>query len=189
MSEVEMHAPFTHYRGTIGKLVYRKRKGKTIVALKPDADRPLTEGEVAHRQDFSRAAAWATTALKNDEMRQVYEQLGKKRDIPARAVAVSDHLVSPEIQPLDLSSYDGQAGNPIYFVATDNVGITGAQVTITNGNGTQFESGIPVEIAPEAGLWMYTAMTTLPEGTDAVIKVSVHDRPGNIAEVSEEKAL
>jgi hypothetical protein len=32
-------------------------------------------------------------------------------------------------------------------------------------------------------------MTMLPADTDAVIKVSVHDRPGNIAEVTEEKAL
>ena len=50
MSKVEMHAPFKHYRGRIGDLVYRKRKGKTIVALAPDADRELKPGEVAHRQ-------------------------------------------------------------------------------------------------------------------------------------------
>ena len=53
MSKVEMHAPFTTFSGTIGKLVYRKYRGRTIVAMKPDADRPLSQAEVAHRQDFA----------------------------------------------------------------------------------------------------------------------------------------
>jgi hypothetical protein len=58
MSRVEMHAPFTAFSGTIGKLVYREIRGKTIVAVKPNANRPLSEAEVAHRQDFAQAAAW-----------------------------------------------------------------------------------------------------------------------------------
>lgn len=70
MSSVEMHPPFKHYRGKIGNLVYRKRKGKTIVALCPDADRALKKGEVALRQNFTDASEWATLALKNDEMRR-----------------------------------------------------------------------------------------------------------------------
>jgi hypothetical protein len=189
MSRVEMHAPFKHYRGTIGDLVYRKVKGKTIVALKRDADLPIKQGEAAHRQDFTKAAEWATLAMNNDEMRQTYEEVGEKRDIPARAAAVSDYLVRPSIEPLDLSSYAGQIGNQIYFVATDNVGVTGARVTITDAAGTRYESGIPVEIDPKAGLWMYTAMSAVPAGTDALIQVQVNDRPGNIAEVTEEKAL
>ena len=98
MSSVEMHAPFTHFRGTIGKLVYRKVKGKTVVALKPDADRPLSQAETAHRKSFTEAAEWATAALKNDEFRQTYEELGRERDIPTRAAAVSDYLVSPSIE-------------------------------------------------------------------------------------------
>ena len=73
MPFAELEFPFNHIRGAIGKVVYRKRNGKTIVALRPDSDRPLSEAEVAHRQDFTRAAAWATTALKNVEMRQTYQ--------------------------------------------------------------------------------------------------------------------
>ena len=186
MPKVEMHAPFTAYRGTIGKLVYRKVRGKTIVALKPDADRPVSQAEVAHRQDFARAAVWATSAMRNDEMRQIYEELGKERDIPARAVAISDYLVRPSIEPLDLSNYLGQVGQKIYFMAADNVGVVNAQVTISDELGNQFESGIAVELNDAPGFWMYTAMSTVPAGTDARIKVTVNDRPGNITEVTEE---
>ena len=189
MSRVEMHPPFKHYRGTIGDLVYRKVKGKTIVAVKPDADRPVSQAEVAHRKNFSEAAAWATDAMENQEMRQTYEELGYERDIPARAVAVSDFLVRPSIEPLDLSSYVGQTGNHIYFAATDNVGVTGARVTISDTEGNPFESGIANEIDQKAGLWMYRTLSAVPAGTDVQILVQVNDRPGNITELTEEKSL
>ena len=55
--------------------------------------------------------------------------------------------------------------------------------------GTRYESGIPVEIDPKAGLWMYTTLIAVPAETDALIQVQVNDRPGNIAEVTEESAL
>jgi hypothetical protein len=67
--------------------------------------------------------------------------------------------------------------------------VTGARVTISDTTGTQYESGIPVEIDPKAGLWMSTTLSAVPAGTEALIKVQANDRPGNIAEVTEEKAL
>ena len=97
MSTVELHAPFTTFSGTIGKLVYRKVRGRTIVALKPDADRPLSQAEIAHRQDFAQAAAWAKAALQDEELRPFYEALGKQREISARAAAISDYLKRPTL--------------------------------------------------------------------------------------------
>jgi hypothetical protein len=189
MSTVGMHAPFTHYSGTIGKLVYRKYRGRTIVAVKPDADRPLSQAEVAHRQDFAQAAAWAKAALQDEELRPFYEALGKQRDIPARAAAVSDYLKHPTLETLDLAEYTGQAGDPIYFMASDNAGLVDTMVEIGDGNGTVFESGAAVEVDADTGYWMYTALNNVPAGTPVAINVKVVDRPGNIVEVSEEKAL
>jgi len=57
--------------------------GRTIVAVKSDADRPLREAEVAYRQDFALAAAWAKAALQDEELRLFYEALEKQREIPA----------------------------------------------------------------------------------------------------------
>jgi hypothetical protein len=199
MSTVGMHAPFTHYSGTIGKLVYRKYRGRTIVSVKPDADRPLSQAEVAHRQDFAQAAAWAKAALQDDELRPFYEALGKQRDIPAprparrsrggRAAAVSDFLKRPTLEALDLAEYTGQAGDPIYFMASDNAGLVDTMVEIGDGNGTVFESGAAVEVDEGTCYWMYTAQSALPAGTPIAVNVKVVDRPGNIVEVSEEKAL
>ena len=189
MSRVEMHAPFTTFSGTIGKLVYRKVRGRTIVAMKPDADRQLSQAEAAHRQDFAQAATWAKAALQDEELRPFYEALGKQREIPARAAAISDFLKPPSLEALDLSEYAGGAGDQIYFMASDNAGVTDAMVTISDGDTFVFEGGKAVEVDPGTGYWMYTARTAIPAGTSGGIKVKVSDRPGNTVEVSEEKTL
>ena len=128
-------------------------------------------------------------ALQDEELRPFYEALGKQREIPARAAAVSDYLKRPTLEGLDLSEYTGQAGDRIYFMASDNVGLVDATVAIGDGNGTIFESGAAVEVDAETGYWMYTAQSDLGEEPLAAVKVSVSDRPGNTVEVSEEKAF
>ena len=189
MSTVELHAPFTTFSGTIGKLVYRKVRGRTIVAVKPDANRPLSQAEVAHRQDFAQAATWAKAALQDEELRPFYEALGKQREISARAAAISDYLKRPTLEALDLAEYAGQAGDHIYFMASDNAGLVNAMVTIGDGNGTVFESGPAVEVEPDTGYWMYTAKNDLQVGSTIMINVKGSDRPGHSVEVTEEKAL
>jgi hypothetical protein len=184
-----MHAPFTTFSGTIGKLVYRKYRGKTIVAMKPDADRPLSQAEAAHRQDFAQAAAWAKAALQDEQLRLFYEALGKQKEIPPRAAAISDFLKRPTLEALDLSGYAGQAGDQIYFMASDNAGLVNAMVTIEYMNGNVFENGWAVEVDAGTGYWMYTVQSALPASTTVLVKASVSDRPGNIVELSEEKAL
>jgi hypothetical protein len=189
MSKIELHAPFTTFSGTVGKLVYRKVRGRTIVALKPDDNRPLSEAEINHRQHFTKAATWATAAMKNDEMRQLYTAIGEQRQIPARAAAVSDYLKRPTIELLDLSDYAGQIGNQIYFMATDNVGLIQALVKIVDAAGNLYESGSAVEIDAASGHWMYTAQRAIPAGRNILVHVMVADRPGNTAEATEEKAF
>ena len=189
MSTVEMHAPFTTFSGTIGKLVYRKVRGRTIVSVKPDANRQLSQAEVTVRQDFTQAAAWAKTAMQDEDLRSFYKALGKQRDIPARAAAMSDFLKPPSLEALDLSEYAGQAGDRIYFMATDNGGVENTLVKISDGDTFEYESGQAVEVDPGTGYWMYTAISSIPAGTAVVINVKVSDRPGNTVEATEEKTF
>jgi len=124
-----------------------------------------------------------------DELRLFYEALGKQRDIPTRAAAVSDFLKRPTLEALDLSEYIGQAGDPIYFMASDNGGLVDATVIIGDGIKAVIETGMAVEVDTGTGYWMYTAQSSIPAGTTVAINVKVSDRPGNTVEVSGEKAL
>jgi len=149
----------------------------------------LSQAEVAHRQDFAQAATWAKAALQDEELRPFYEALGKQREIPARAAAVSDYLKRPTLEGLDLSEYAGQVGDHIYFMASDNAGLVDAVVTIRDGNGTVFENGEAVEVEADTGYWMYDAQSAIPAGTTVAVNVRVSNRPGNTVEETQEKAL
>jgi len=128
--------------------------------------------------------------MKDQELGPFYEALGKQRDIPPYAAALADFLKRPSVEALDLSEYAGQAGGRIYFMASDNVGVTSALVAITNADGNLFERGVAVEVDAGTGYWMFTAQSSIPTGVTAVvINVRVSDRPGNVVELSEEKAL
>jgi hypothetical protein len=127
--------------------------------------------------------------MQDDELRPFYEALGKRRNIPPRAAAMSDYLKRPSLEGLDISGYAGQPGDQIYFLAADNVGVLGAVVTIGDGNGTVFESGSAVEVETDSGYWMYDAKNAIPAGTTVAINVKVSDRPGTTVEVTQQKAL
>jgi len=190
MSKTDIHAPFNTFSGTIGKLVYREVDGKTIVALRPKRRKgPPSEAALAHQQRFKRASRWAKAVLLDDEKAPFYRALGKKMKITAYAAAMSDFLKSPTIEELDLSFYAGQAGQRIKFTAEDNGSVVNAMVTISDGDTHVFESGQATEVDPGTGYWTYGAITTIPAGTHVTVTVKVSDRPGNVVELTEEKAL
>ena len=191
MSKVEMHAPFTTFSGTIGKLVYRNVRGKTIVAMRPTRKGPPSEAALAYQQHFTRGSRWAKAALLDEEKGPFYQALGKKMEISAYAAAMSDFLKRPSLEALDLSEYAGQAGDHIYFMASDNGGVVKAMVTIEYENGNVFENGWAVEVGPGTGYWAYTVQSALPAPAGATLRVkaSASDRPGNTVEVIEEISL
>jgi hypothetical protein len=189
MPKVEMHAPFKAYRGKIGDLVYRKRKGENIVSLAPDPDRTLHAGEAAHRQRFTTGAEWVTSALLNNELHALYEEIARERDIPLRAAALSDYLSRPVIDgPVDLSQYSGQMGDRISFMATDNVGVVEAFVWLRDDEGEELEAGPATPLEQVPGIWMYTAKKTA-SANNVHFTVQVRDRPGNVTEAVEVKSI
>ena len=199
MSEADMHAPFNGYSGRIGKLVYKQYKGRTIVSHVANPKRTLSAAEIALRAHFTEASQWAKLAFKNEELRAFYEDLAPKMVFIKKGVrkvgttphsaAVCDYLVAPSIKSLDVSEYNGQTGDNVSFLATDNVGVYYAQIKIDDADGNRLETGDPVMVDADKGSWVYTTTRTIPAGTNAKITVIVYDRPGNSAEVIEEKAL
>ena len=189
MSKTDVHAPFNTFSGTIGKLVYRNVRGRTIVALRPKRKGPPSEAALAYQQHFTRGSRWAKAALLDEEKGPFYQALGKKMEISAYAAAMSDFLKVPSLEALDLSGYAGKVGNRIYFEASDNGGLVKAYVTIGDGKSLVYEGGNAVEVEPGTGYWMYTARTAIQAGTPVVINVEVADRPRNVVELTEEKTL
>ena len=179
MSEVELHAPFLGYSGAIGKIVYRKYKGRTIACLKPSAKRTLSQAEINNRERFKQAAAYGKLALANPATRALYEQAAKEKDVPVFSVCVADFFNAPTVQSMDFSAYNGQVGDTIQVIASDDFSVVNVHLTLKNAEGTFIESGNAIEAG--TGQWNYTATASVAAGTPVIAYVVATDRPGGTA--------
>ena len=162
-----------------GKLVLRRgRGGQTIVSKKPvfAADREFSDAQKAHQQAFREATAYAK-ANKNENI--YLERAGQTGQVPYN-LAVRDWFHKPQITALDVTGWNGGAGQAIRIQAVDDVRISRVSVVITDGNGTVLEQG---HAHPGDASW-WTYMTTKPAGGNRRLEVTALDFPGNIAKTA-----
>ena len=78
--------------GKLGSIVVRELNGKTIIQAAPVRKAPPTPGELANRQTFKQAVAYAKEARQNPELWEIYLAEAKRRGgtSNAYAVAISD---------------------------------------------------------------------------------------------------
>lgn len=189
MTEVNLNPTVDGYRGSIGRLVFRKYKGRTIVAKKPVRTGQRSPAELAQQERFKEAVSYAKSVLADPDARAFYEPVAQQREISVYAAAMRDFLKKPTIKPFNLTKYKGRVGDVIEIRATDDIGLADLDVTIDAQDGTLIESGKAVETAPGSGRWLYTATTPIARGTDVFIDVIGVDHAGNIAKLTENPAV
>src|SRR5512134_3423160 len=123
MTEVNLNPTVDGYRGAIGKLVFKKYKGRTIVCQKPTFTKPPSPAQIAERQHFKEAVAYAKFVLAEPSKHEFYEPIAKERDTSVYWLALSDFRKKPSIQRLDLSRYNGRMGDIISIRAVDDIGL------------------------------------------------------------------
>lgn len=173
--------PAIHFmRGSAGSFVYRKIRGKTIMSERPRSDREATPGQMAHRERFKQAAFYGKVTMGNEEVRALYEEAAKDKDLPIFSVMVADFFNAPIIHSIDLSGYNGMANSTIIIYASDDFSVNEVQVIVSDEQGAHLESGGAQETVPGAGQWVYIAKST-PLASTLVVKAVAKDRPGNVA--------
>ena len=179
MTKTTLNPTIEDYRGSIGKLVFKKVRGRTIVSKKPVVTAEPSQAQIDQCMRFKEAAAFGKFAQDDPMHRAFYGPIAQAREVTVYTVAVQDYLRKPVIKPLFLSDYKGRIGDPIQIHATDEVGIVDLLVTILSNEGTPIETGKAVESAPGTGRWTYAATTAIPYGTDIFIEVLALDHAGN----------
>jgi hypothetical protein len=185
MTEVNLNETVDGYRGSIGRLVFKRYRGRTIVGRKPKIEKPPTEAQIAHRERFKEAAAFGKSALADTALLEFYTPIALERDISVYALAMGDFMKLPAIKPLDLTKYKGQIGDVIEIRATDDIGLAGLEVTIHRVGGVTIERGSAVETGARSGKWIYTATAQVASGSDIVIEAKGIDHAGNVAKIVE----
>lgn len=185
MSDVELNETINGYRGAIGKLIFKKYRGRIIICRKGVITKPPTEAQLASRADFKEASEFAKSVKANPALLAFYEPIARQRELTVRVVAMGDYLKKPAIRPLDLSTYKGQIGDVIEIRATDDLGLAELNVSIVAQDGTPIESGRAVEEGERSGKWLYTATKPVAIGSDVFIEVKSCDHAGNKAQITE----
>ena len=167
-------------RGMIGdELVFRRRKGETIVAARPvlEATHEPTAAQVAQQIRFRNGTVYAQKAMAVPEAKAAYQDAAKGSTGTAFSMAVRDFLNLPEVEEVDLSAYTGAVGDQVAVTATDDTAVTGLHVRIEQPNGTLIEEGEAVQVG-HSPAWVYTVTAANP-GTTCKVTVTAVDRPGH----------
>jgi hypothetical protein len=185
MTDVDLHETLNGYRGAIGKLVFRRFKGRIIVSRKGTISKPPTEAQKAQRAHFKQAVAFGKAAMTDPVLSAFYGPLARQKETSIYALAQQDFLKGPTIEPLDLSGYKGQVGDVIEIRAIDNVCLADLNVKIVAQDGTPIENGKAVETGDRSGRWNYILTKPVSLGTDIFIEVKAVDHAGNEAQITE----
>ncbi len=197
MAKVRLNPVLEQIRGQVGDLVFKRYGDEVVISRKPDASEvEPTAAQLAHRQRFRQATLYGKMVMADPEAKALYEQVAKAKGQPLFSLTVADFYHAPSVDEVDLSGYAGRVGDPVVVLASDDFQVVSVAVSVSDAAGNPIESGAASEDPPRSGRWLYNASAAVPAGTIVRIAVpqghyvvTAEDRPGGVAEASQEKAL
>jgi hypothetical protein len=168
--------------GMLGKqvVIRRGRNGQYVLCAAPHRTQELSEAQKKQQERFREATCYAKGAQDTPE----YQQLAKTRGQSAYNVGVADFLHPPEIQQIDVSAYQGGAGQSIVVTAVDDVQVKTVGVLVATEDGTLVEKGTAVRSSDNTSQWLYTTTATAPSSAVKIV-VDVADLAGQVVEATE----
>ena len=178
MSVVPFNETINGYRGAIGKLVFRKYRGRTIVSRKVKSSKPPTEAQRNQRANMREAVAFGKRAKVTLALREFYGPIAQQKESSIYQVALQDYLKKCSIKLPGPSSDQGCSGESIKLTALDEASL---DVKIIAQDGTPLESGQAVEIGVRSGKWIYTVTQPVAQGSVIFIEINGSDPAGTKA--------
>lgn len=148
--------------------------GRTILGLKPtrNGDHTGSERQLAHQERFRKAVAYARVAARTEPAYAAQATALHS----AFNVAVADWFREPEIAEVDLTGWNGNAGEVIRIQAHDDVEVQTVRVTVMDGSGGELEAGTAERVN---GWWVYTTRNSHP--LTSPVHIVARDLPGHEA--------
>lgn len=176
MAKSKLNSALSALSGAIDRWVYKQVRGRTVVYALPETTTEPTEGQLAARERFRRAAGYATKTSGNPALVAPYKAIAEVRNVPVREVMMIDFFRPPVVETIDLSGFTGVAGSPIKVLAKDDCGVMSVAVEIRAEDDTLLEQGAAVLVDTD---WVYATTQVHPAGTPVTITATAVDRPGN----------
>lgn len=150
---------------------------------RPDCSKVIRSARQLENNDlFRKAVKFGQYAIKTPELVEIYTKK-KKSNQSAYNAAVSDFLLNPKVEAIDIGGYIGVQGNKIGIRAWDKDKVESVSVVILNKMAQVIEKGAAVARPLSGGReWDYTATVENVDYKSCRILVRVKDRPGNVVE-------
>ncbi|MGC3943521.1 MAG: hypothetical protein QM762_03130 [Chryseolinea sp.] len=161
-------------------VVYRRVRGKVVMAKRPTPSTEVSEKQVLVRKSFSKAAGYAKRQNAKPEVKRLYAEGLTAKKHNAFLVALSDYLKSPEITSVNLTSYTGAPGQTILIDASDDFRVAAVSVAILGADGVQIESGPAKAGEGLADAWIYVTTANNAAIAGTKVQVTATDFAGNV---------
>jgi hypothetical protein len=172
-----------HFHGRIGDVVLRWVGGRSVMSKRPDCSKVVkSPAQLANQDRFRKAVKYGKAANKDPENHEFYRKR-KKIHQSAYNAAVSDYLLKPKVESVDVGGYAGVQGNKISIRAWDKYKVESVIVMIINKMGQVIEKG-PAVARPFSGgrEWDYKATVVNIGYMGGRVEVRVMDKPGNVVQ-------
>jgi hypothetical protein len=187
MAKVSSNVVLHGASGQIGRqIVVHQTDHGIVLGVMPGSrpDAKVTPKQLTWREQFAHAVGYAKGAKDRPE----YKPLAASRHYSTFCVATADFLHPPEIVDVDLSHYNGKAGDPIQVRAIDDVQVTEVSLAILTDQSVLVDKGALKRDPIDKTLWHFEASKDAGVVHVKLI-VDAADLPGHIAQKLADKAL
>lgn len=165
--------------GSPGKFTFHQHPHRMVAYVAPAPGQTLAAAELlAERTQFQQAHKYAKAVQHQPEIWAQYQAEATLRRCAPMGLAIADYMQAPVITDVWLQGYQGQPGDAIRIEVSDGFRVAAVQVSITNGDGEQVESG-PAVFMPAISDWLYQALIANLALKGSCIRIEARDLPGN----------
>jgi hypothetical protein len=187
MAKIVLNPAIQVISGDVSGFVYRHQADGSVVIAKAGVRHGAyepTPAQEAQMRKFKEASARYTRLMQEAGVKEAYEKVLAAAGPGARmnAMVIGDILSAPKIDTLDLSTYQGRAGDTIRVLAEDNVGVARLEMAIFDQTaGAALETAsyqLDDRVRGELE-WVYTATVDVPVDHAIEVQVAAYDLSGN----------
>jgi hypothetical protein len=179
MAVIQINSVAKGLSGSLGRLVFRQLRGKTILAGKPDKVTKQSALQRENRVRFKLASAWAKGQMLDADKKAYYWRKAKKLKLPnAYTAAVSDYMRKGEIKEIDTRQYKGNACDVIRLkIRKKDFSVNKVEVKLYDAEGVMIESGMAIK--KDQDVFLYRVTETVIEKMAVRINVVICDHGYN----------
>jgi hypothetical protein len=154
--------------------VIRRLGKQTIFSRRPVVKNKPTVRQQANRDRFAEATLFAISELKKPKASLEYKIMAELQGLKtAHLAAISDFLLRPEIDTVDVKGYKGNPGDVIHITPCMPYKVVEVDVNIYAKDGTLVEAGKAVE---DELNWKYVATIANTMAAGSAVELVAHDR-------------